>query len=204
MPASACAAATEHLQRQLDGGVAHLPRVVGDHISGCTDCRARFAIAERFSAALVDSAAALPPALLTERIIARVIASGRRRQWIRRGSLATGMAAGVLFALWVTRPAEPKLQMADGPPPDLRHDITDVGQAVATLTRRAAVGAVDAGRQLVPSVPTPPWPPALAPARPFEDAGAAIADGFEPVATSARRAALLFWHEVPSAAAKVD
>jgi hypothetical protein len=35
-----------------------------------------------------------------------------------------------------------------------------------------------------------------APAGPFEDAGVALADGFEPVTTSARRAARLFWREL--------
>jgi len=53
-------------------------------------------------------------------------------------------------------------------------------------------------------VPPPPWPPALEPARSFDEAGSGLADGFEPVTTSACRAAVLFWRDLPMANEKVD
>jgi hypothetical protein len=108
------------------------------------------------------------------------------------------------LAVWLGRPPAPTLpapspelvRETPAPAPNLRQDVTEAGEAVAALTRRTAADAVGAGRQLIPAVPPPPWPTLEADARPFEGAGAALADGFEPVATSARRAARLFWREL--------
>jgi hypothetical protein len=86
----------------------------------------------------------------------------------------------------------------------LKQEFTEAGEAVAALTRRAAVDAVDAGRQLVPAVPPPQWLATLEPTRSFDEAGIGLADGFEPVATSARRAARLFWRELSMSDEKQD
>jgi hypothetical protein len=74
--------------------------------------------------------------------------------------------------------------------------LAGASEAVAALTRRAAADAIGAGKQLVPTIPAPALPPAPEPVRPIEDAGVALADGFEPVATSARRAARLVWRDL--------
>jgi len=206
LPPPECAAALDALQRRLDGEVVALPPAVAIHVAGCPDCRGRLAAIDRLTGAL-DRADSFVPALLTERIVAGAIADMRRRRRVRRWALSgVGIAAGVVAAFWLIRPLAPGPEMArrPSPPPDLRQDITDAGDAVAALTRRAAADAVDAGRRLVPNVPSPPWPSVMEPARPFEEAGAALADGFEPVATSARRAALLFWRELPTADSKPD
>lgn len=199
-----CAAALTVLQRRLDGETVTLSPAEAAHVAACLDCRGRFAAIDQLIAALQRTEPPVPT-LLSERIIRHAIVDSRRRRQLRRWSLAAvGMAAGVAAAVWSARAPAPVPEMArHSSPPDLRQDLTDAGEAVAALTRRAAGDAVDAGRQLVPSVP--PWrPPALEPARPFARTGAALADGFEPVATSARRAALLFWRELPSPTEKVD
>jgi hypothetical protein len=195
------------LQRRLDGEAVSTPPAIAAHIAACPDCRGRFAAVGPLLAALDGTDLTVPP-LLTEWTITAAIADLRRRRRVRRWSLAAaGLAASVMAAaFWLTQ------EQASGPgpvrvvsaPPDLRQDFTEAGEAVAALTRRAAVDAVDAGRRLVPAVPPPPWPPALEPVRSFDDAGTVLADGFEPVATSARRAARLFWRELAITENKVD
>ncbi|HEY1380461.1 MAG TPA: hypothetical protein VGF55_26910 [Gemmataceae bacterium] len=212
-PPPECAAALDVLHRRLDGETVDLPPAVAAHVAACPDCRGRFAAIDRLTAALTGTQ--LPPVrpLLTERIVAGALADGRRRQRLRRLPLAVaGLAAAALAAIWLSRlpstlspvtprPAGPEMVREQQPAtPNLRREAAEAGQAVASLTRRTAADAVGVGRQLVPAVPTPPWPPALEPAaRPFGDAGQALADGFEPVATSARRAARLFWRDLPLA-----
>ena len=89
-------------------------------------------------------------------------------------------------------------------PPHLRREVAEAGEAFAAITQRAAADAANAGRQIIPTVPAPPWPPTLEPAASMDGAGTALADGFEPVATSARRAARLFWRELPMTESKED
>ncbi len=116
------------------------------------------------------------------------------------------MAAAVTAAaFWLTQeqPSGPNSVRIVSTPPDFRRDVADAGEAVAALSRRTAADAVEAGRQLIPTVPAP-WPPALQPPLILDGAGAGLADGFEPVATSARRAAQLFWRELPPTERKVD
>jgi hypothetical protein len=208
-----CAAALDVLHRWLDREAIAVPPEVAAHVLVCPECGGRFAASGQFAIALIGTETP-PPTELADRIVVAVVADGRRRQRQRRWSLAgAGLAAGILAAIWYTRPvppppsapvappiaAAPQPQKAvtyAGPPPlDLRQEFTQAGEAVAAITRRAAVDAADASRQLVPDVP-PPWPMAIESARPFENTGAALADGFEPVATSARRAARLFWREL--------
>jgi hypothetical protein len=202
-----CAAAIEFLHRWLDRETIAAPPEVATHASICPDCGGRFAASGQFATALIGSEPQ-PPSFLSERIVGEVLADGRRRRRVRRWSLATaGLAAGVIAALWFTwprpapiappSPAVREIVKYDGPPPpDLRQEFTQATVAVASLTQRAAVDAVGAGRQLVPDVPSSPWPPTLEPVRPIEGASAALADGFEPVTTSARRAARLFWRDL--------
>jgi predicted anti-sigma-YlaC factor YlaD len=208
-----CAAALAVLHRRLDGDAVDVPPAVAAHVAGCADCRGRFAAAGRLAAALEASVLPTPPRLLTERIIAAAIADGRRRARLRHWPLAAAaLAAAVLLALGLSRPSNqqsktvtPGPEIVRGQAPDLRKNLAEAGEAVASLTRRAAAEAVGAGRGLVPAVPAPPWPPAIEPtAQPLGDAGVALANGFEPVTTSARRAARLFLRDLPIADAKQD
>jgi hypothetical protein len=195
------------LQLRLDGEAGITPPAVAAHLAVCADCRGRFAAAGLLLAAVEVLDLPVRP-MVTEWIVAGAISDSRRRRRVRRCSLAAaGMAAAVTaVAFWLTQeqPSGPGSVRIVAAPPDLRRDATEAGEAVAAITRRAAVDAVDAGRQLVPAVPPPPWPPALEPAHSFDEAGAALADGLEPMATSARRAALLFWRELPVTERKVD
>ena len=210
LPEPACAEALDVLQRRLDGDVVAAPPAVVAHIAGCADCRGRFAAVGSLFTALASTELAVSP-LMTERIVAGAIADVRRSRRVRRWSFAVGVAAGVMGALWLTRSPAPIIPQPDAPelvqgsaPPDLRQDFTKAGEAVAALSRRTAADAVDAGRQLIPTVSSPQWPSESEPVRSFNEAGAGLADGFEPVTTSARRAALLFWREVPISADKPD
>jgi hypothetical protein len=85
--------------------------------------------------------------------------------------------------------------------PDLRSNFAEAGSALAGLTRRAAAETVDNGRVLVPPVEVPlvldiRLEPA---ARPLDVARQGLSEGFEPVATSARRAVNMFWQDLPPA-----
>lgn len=206
-PPPECAAALEALHRWLDRESVAIPPDVAAHVTHCPDCGGRFASSGQLAVALVPSEAVGVPPLLTERILAGILSDTIRRRRTRWMSLAgAGIAAGLIVAVWLIRPPAglpgptPKNpEMAEAavpPPPDLRTEFAGAGEAVAALTRRAATDAVGAGKQLVPAVPPPAWPPPIAePARPLGEAGAALAGGFEPVATSARRAARLVLRE---------
>ena len=73
-----------------------------------------------------------------------------------------------------------------------------------SLTNRTADEVVASTRKLLPSVPAPTFPtldpmgPIVEPpGRSLVQAGRAVADGLEPVASSARRAFDLFLRDVP-------
>jgi hypothetical protein len=86
----------------------------------------------------------------------------------------------------------------------LRENFAEAGEAVASLTRRTAADAVGPIDWALPDEGVSWWemPSLRAPSLPLEDAGTAFADGLEPVATSARRAAQMFWRELPLADVK--
>jgi len=205
-----CATTLDLLQRRLDGESVETPADVAAHAAGCRDCR------ERFSASRLLAAAPAPheppvPNMLTERIVVGVLADARRRRRLRRWSLgAVGVAAAVTLAVWLARPTTPVPPVEpapdlvrEQPPPNLREGFVEAGEAVASLTRRTATEAV--GPVTLPTEGASWWAvPTLPAARSFDDTGVALADGFEPVATSARRAARLFWRELPLADAKED
>jgi hypothetical protein len=199
-----CATTLALLHRRLDGESVETSAEVAAHAALCPDCRARLVAARLLAAAPAPHEPPVP-ALVTERIITGVLADARRRR-SRRWSLSTiGIAAAVTFALWLTRPTTPVTPIPsvpevvrEQPPPNLREGFVEAGEAVASLTRRTAAEAVGPVEWGLPT-DGPEWwsmPTLQAPSRPFEDAGVALADGFEPVTTSARRAARLFWREL--------
>jgi hypothetical protein len=211
----ACAAALDLLQRQLDGDLPDLTPAVEAHLETCADCRERFQAADDLLTALAVLDGPRPTSLLTERLIVAAQRDLTRRRRLRHWQLAGALAAAVLLAVWVARPrpgvpapaptpAPDSLAVArtDPPaePPELRRSFAEAGEAVVSFTRRAAREAVGDGRLVLPEVPVStglaagPWAPAAAP---LADAGAGLAEGFEPVATSARRAARLFLRDLP-------
>jgi hypothetical protein len=206
-PSPECASAVDVLHRWLDGEAPGVSPEVAAHAALCPECGGRFAAMGQLSAGLIRVAAPTPvPAGLADRIVVNVLADFRRRKTARRRTVwlaGAALAAAVLAAVWLIRPgptpapgppAAQEMVLRDGPAPDPRRDILDAGEAFAALTRRAADEIADAGRQLLPDVP-----PAAAPSepvRPLDDARAGLADGFEPLATSARRAARLVLREL--------
>jgi hypothetical protein len=199
-----CTAALVVLHRWLDGEAAGIPPDVAAHTAMCSECGGRFAAMGQLSAGLSRSVSYPPPVRLTEQIVGAVLADYRHRRRSRRRLWLAGaaVAAAIVAALWLVRPPGPsapgptaaqEMARGDGTAPDLRRDLLGAGEAVAALTRRAADEVAGAGKQLLPPMPPPVVPPE--PDRPLADAGAALADGLEPVGTSARRAAHLLWRE---------
>jgi hypothetical protein len=205
-----CATALDRLQRRLDGESADLPTGVVAHVARCADCRQRFAAARLLATTPVPPDPPVP-SQLTERIVGEVLANVRHRRRDWPVALA-GLAAMIALAVWIGRaivpaPPAPAPELVFEHPtsgPNLRDNVTEAGEAVASLTRRTAANAAGALDWSLPAEPPTWWamPTLQAPALPLDDAGAAIADGFEPVATSARRAAQLFLRELPLADAK--
>ncbi len=215
-PPPGCAAALDLLQRQLDGDGPDPTPEVEAHLHECASCRGRFLAARDLQIALALAAPVQPTPLQTDRILLAVQRDWhrqRRRRWLRAGALAAAAVLAVWLA-WprpqVPTPAPPApqspdiVQQAPAPePPPLRQSVTAAGEAMVALTRRAAQTAVGEGRLVLPPVAVPPDLTAAAKdaldpaARPLGDAGQALANGFEPVATSARRAVTLFWRDLP-------
>jgi hypothetical protein len=204
-PEPTCEPALQALQRRLDGESFRFTPDVQAHLEICPDCRERFRLARSLIAVYPPRYdAAEPSSVWTERLVGAVITDGRRRR-IKRLGVAWALAAGVLAAVWLARPV-PETS-SDGPlpvvarTPNLREDLAEAGSALAALTRRAAAETVDHGRVLVPPVEVPPGldirlEPA---ARPLDLARQGLSEGFEPVATSARRAVSMFWQDLPPA-----
>src|SRR5207244_1019716 len=83
-------------------------------------------------------------------------------------------------------------------PSSLREGFAEAGGALAALTRRTAEEAAGRGRLLLPDVAVPdPWPAVAA--LPLGGARQGLAEGLEPVTTSARRAVSLFLRDLPLA-----
>jgi hypothetical protein len=201
-----CDAAMAVLHRWLDRESIGVPPEVAAHLSACVECRERFAASGQLATAMIREESLPVPPLLTERIVAAVLTDRqhRRRQQWRMAGAALAIAASIAVVIGLAWPSgsspnpAPAIVKAPEPTgPGVQKEFAEAGEAVASLTRRAATDVAGIGKQLVPPVQSPTWPPDLEPAaKPFEEAGAALADGFEPVTTSARRAARLVWREL--------
>jgi predicted anti-sigma-YlaC factor YlaD len=216
-PPDPCAAADEALQRFLDGAPEPDSPALQRHWRDCRDCRERFAAARRLREGLVRRPAPPEPsALLTERIVVAVVRDGQKRDR-RRWLAGAAVAAAVVLAIGVTWPRRPPgVEVADNQPlakqslkphdlpiPSLRAGLTEAGTAVVGLTRRTVDETVGSS-VLIRSVPLTPLPDPSDWAEAFQPAaqslGAArqgLAEGLEPVTTSARRAARLLWRDLP-------
>jgi predicted anti-sigma-YlaC factor YlaD len=216
-PPDPCAAADEALQRFLDGAAEPDSPALQRHWHNCRDCRERFAAARRLRDALARrQVPPEPSALLTERIVVAVVRDGQRRDR-RRWLAGAALAAAVLLAIGVTWPRRPPggevVQIEPPatrpgethtlPLPSLRAGLAEAGTAVVGLTRRTVDETVGTSTLLraVPLNPLPDpsdWAEAFQPAA--QSLGVArqgLAEGLEPVTTSARRAARLLWRDLP-------
>src|SRR5262245_9043905 len=206
-PDPTCDPALQALQRRLDGDTAPITPDVEAHLAACPDCCERFRLARSLLAVLPSRYdAAEPSNVWTERVVGAMVTDGRRQR-LRRLAAAWAVAAGVLAAVWLARPIpstpSDSLPVAahDRRTPNLRADLAEAGSVLAALTRRAAAETVDHGRVLVPPIEVPPVLDITLDraSRPLDHARQGLSEGFEPVATSARRAVSLFWQDLPEA-----
>jgi predicted anti-sigma-YlaC factor YlaD len=202
-----CGETLTWLQSRLDGGFAPMPAGVATHASECSECRGRIRAAKLLIGHLAPR---LPrhraTPLLTERIISAVHRDARRQHIGRWAATGAALAAAIVLAVWLSvralNTAKPGEGMALAPmkAPSLRAEFVGAGDAVASLTKRTASETLGESRLLVPKIEVPKfvtasWSLATAP---LDSTGKGIADGLEPVATSARRAVNLFLRDTPA------
>jgi len=207
-----CVACRSLLQRELDGE----PRIDGSrleaHLRACGDCRAFRAGLRRLAEFAARQPVAPPPADFAARMTALVLADRVRpepapvpsrpsRTWLL--ALAASLLVGLGFLGWTLTPRDGRpepivvIRPPETPPETLRESMREAGSALANLTSKTADEMVERTRHLLPSV-TPPSLPAIEPsATSLTQAGSAVAEGFEPVTNSARRAFDLFLRDVP-------
>jgi hypothetical protein len=202
-----CREALAWLQCQLDGETAQMPASIMAHATECSECRGRIRAADRLVDSLrIRSARHLATPLLTERIVTAARRDARRRRIGRWAAAGAALAAAIVLAVWLSGRAlnngKPGNEIVSVPPkgPSLRAELVGAGDAVVALTRRTANETVGEGRLLVPKMEVPKfvtasWSLATAP---LDSTGKGIAEGLEPVATSARRAVNLFLRDTPA------
>ena len=206
-PRPDCRDALDWLQSRLDGEPSPMPDKVTAHVALCSDCRGRIRAADQLQLTVSSRRPLRAPAIIAERVVATVHRDIRRRQMTARAMVVAALAAAIMLAVWVgtMKPsggAANKDMAAVPRAPSLRAELTGAGESALALARRAAAETVGESRLFVPKIEVPPiattaWSMASAP---LDDAGKGLADGLEPVATSARRAVNLFLREAPAMA----
>jgi hypothetical protein len=205
-----CDAFEDLVQRVLDRELP-LTALETPHAAACPECRG-LASAARVLAG-VPATSFDPPVELADRITSAVEGDYRtRRRWRVAGrAVAAALAASVLVAGFVyLRPAErldvveaPPRQLPQpttAPPPRVADRFAEAGSAFASLTRKATDQTVAPTRQLLPS-PTLPFSPmgdvpGVEPAtESLASVPSAAKSGFEPLATTTRRAMNLFMRD---------
>lgn len=200
-----CATFEELVQRVLDRE-APLTALETTHPTTCAACRGLASAARVLATTPTSSFEA--PVELAARITDTVADDYRSRQrWrvaARAGALA--LAASVLFAGFLyLRPVE-QLEVVSAPPrqlppsPRVADRFADAGSAIATITRKASDQTVAPTRQLLPTTATPFAPMGdVAGVEPVTESLASVPSsakaGFEPLATTTRRAMNLFMRD---------
>src|SRR5262249_44656577 len=219
-----CLQCQELLQHRLDRQPIEDSPTLEQHLADCPECRLWHGAAQRLEDGLRRLAPPCPPAGLTERIVARVLADRQvtvrsRPRLFAVTAPAAALAASVLLLVLArsfrptphAQPApeqDPALVQPLSPPapPSLTASVAEAGEALTALTRRTADETVGSTRLLWPVVTAPlpreepgEMPPPLDPtARSLREAGQGLSTGLEPVTDSARRALGLFLGEIPN------
>ena len=208
----ACAAARSSLQLRLDRETES--EAVLLHRAACPDCQSWEEAACRMERALKLMPSEVPPANLADRVLAQMRAEpiGKRRPRFRLLAASLALAASVLIAVFAiarwTEPDEMRVVMTTTNQPELSQvqlpgpdPLSEAGSALSSLMDKAA------GDRLtlkLPSFTIPKIAPTTGPLERLEPAVASMQEvrhsavfSVAPITRSAKRAADLFWREVP-------
>jgi hypothetical protein len=210
-----CHECQELIQRWLDGETSAAEQPTLDsHLALCASCRDLHASGNRLLEGLRIQGSPVPSADLSMRIRRAVVAQARRQLVFRRAAVISAAAASIVAVLsanyfWPRRGDKPLVAVVQPNTSDrsltLNRSVTEAGEAVLAITRKAADETVGQGRMLLPNV-LPDTPradmPELAallgpPSRSLREIQDNMTAGLEPVTSSARRALDLFLRELP-------
>jgi len=176
------------LQQALDEGQTPRGAAAAGHRATCRECRTREAAARSLLAAYPPG----PPFGMADRLT-RVVRADRRQRAFRSYALTVGgIAAMLLVTVWLAGSADQRRDDQTASVPSLEDRLDDARSALVALTDRAKVTLP------VPTVPEwriGPWLDADAAG--LADARRGLAEGLEPVTSSALRAASRLWHDLP-------
>lgn len=212
-----CTALQRALHALLDGETVALPVEFEGHLATCSTCRADYHAGLALQRALTSRPPVRVPELLTERVVATILAdsgiANRRRQRMRRVMVLVAAAACLVLTVLMgprlmresTPPIASSNDVVKAPvkPPSITIDdkLSDATTALQSLTRRTTepTRKLLAARPDAPvlAMPTPAAPPMEPAAQGLTDLGEAAASGLEPLARSARRAFAMFVREIP-------
>lgn len=206
-----CAECRGLVQREADGEEVLGRAALEQHLRACAACRAfRHGLARVVEA--VRQAPPAPSADFQARLLDAVLADQARPvptperggsflPWAAPLALAASVLVGLAIYLWRDQTPTPDFVEQPQPAPgNLRDSVREAGTALSALTSKTADEVVDQTLRLLPNVSTPALPnldPMEPPGRSLAQAGQAVADGFQPVTDSARRAFDLFLRELP-------
>jgi hypothetical protein len=200
------------MQRRLDGEVASESGGIAAHAAGCPHCRAWLATLRRLETGLQSLTRPIPPAEMTEDIVAGVLADQRavrRRRFVVRSAVA--IAAAVLVAVLIgQRLNQPQPKGPDGsglaevppnppPAPEPTPGTPSLRESVNSVAQLTLHGADETVRSFLPEAPAkgPSPSPLTSSVASLREAGNSVTTGLEPVTGSARRALNLFLLEFP-------
>lgn len=221
-----CRESQELIQHCLDGEPADPARDdFVAHLDTCPECHEQYAAAQCLLDGLQFLHGARPPAGLSERICRQVMIERSRLKRLRRGMVASAVAATFLLAWLAGYRASPpasvdppvehaRVQQLYSPRPalSLHRRIREAGESIVALTRRTADDVSASGAALAPGVLgalTQPRVPASE-TEAEKTLGQAVVPStqslrvvqqdmlasLEPMAVSARRAIDFFLHEI--------
>jgi hypothetical protein len=204
-----CPACQELLQQLLDGTEPVDQVALDEHVRSCADCRSYHEIARRLQGGLKSLRLPAPPLGFSARVVAVVqedLRRARRRVRLRFAlgcAIAASVAVAVAIRLWPAAPTQvprndvvKKENREPQPAPAVasmtpRRSVETAVEAMASLTSRTTSQTVDETRKLMPLVeptlPEMPWDTAM-PTLSLHGAGHGVSEGFEPMATHAKRA----------------
>jgi hypothetical protein len=219
-----CSEFQNWLQARLDGESSADAGDVERHQAVCSSCRDLHTAAQRLVHALKAQVHPALPGGMSDHIVSAVLGEiatqgEAQKRWNRRLGVTAALAASLLLAAlgyswWQSNrkpgPRNPESfanKNEKSPPAQTQPslNIQEAGSALVALVNRTADETVSQSRVLLPqqvSAPSLPvsqdWQTNLEPgAESLREAQEGVAQGFEPVTSSARRAVNLFLREIP-------